>query len=138
MHVRDVMKHSFESIERQAAIRNAAAQMRDLDVGMLPVRENGAIVGSVTDRDITISATADGSDPNVTTVGDVMSDEVFTCSEEDDLAAAARIMETRQIRRLMVTNANGEFVGMLALADIAGRRETEGLTSEILNEVTQP
>lgn len=49
MQVRDVMTRNFTSIERQAAIRNAAdnaaEKMRELDIGMLPVDEDGEIIG---------------------------------------------------------------------------------------------
>lgn len=138
MQVSDIMSRRFQSIERDAPIRNAAQQMRDLDIGMLPVEEHGEIIGTVTDRDITIRATASGADPSATPVGDVMSNEIYTCIEEDDLQQAARIMEEHQIRRLMVQNDSGEFVGMLALADLARHHETERLSAEILEEISQP
>ncbi|MFN2309012.1 MAG: CBS domain-containing protein [Gammaproteobacteria bacterium] len=138
MQIRDIMTHSFMCIERHAAIRNAAELMRKLDVGMLPVKEDGEIIGAVTDRDITVRATAKGADPNTTTVGDIMSNEVYTCYEDNDVEQAARIMGDHQIHRLMVTNNIGEFVGMLAIADLARNPKTERLTAGILEEVTQP
>jgi CBS domain-containing protein len=138
MQVRELMKRNLESILRVASIRNAAEKMRALDVGMLPVQENGEVVGTVTDRDITIRATAAGADPNATSVGDVMSTAIFTCVEDDDLLQAARIMEEHQIRRLMVQDAGGHFVGMLSLADLARRRETENVSAEVLAEVSRP
>ncbi|MHB1214054.1 MAG: CBS domain-containing protein [Thiobacillus sp.] len=138
MQVREIMNSPVQSIARDESIHHAAQQMRDLDVGMLPVNENGEIVGTVTDRDITIRATAAGADPDTTPVGDVMSNEIFTCSEEADLDQAARIMEAYQVRRLMVQDSSGDFVGMLALADLARHRETAGLSAEILAGVSQP
>lgn len=138
MQVRDIMTHSIKSIARNAAIREAARQMRDLDVGMLPVEDQGEIVGTVTDRDITIRATAAGADPDDTAVSDVMSNEIFVCTEDDDLEQASRTMEEHQIRRLMVQNSNGDFTGMLALADLARHRETADLGAGILEEVSQP
>lgn len=137
MQVRDVMTRNFTSIERQAAIRNAAEKMRELDIGMLPVDEDGEIIGAVTDRDITVRATAQGADPNTTTVGEIMSNEVYACYEDNDLEEAARIMAEHQIHRVMVTNDSGEFVGMLALADLARNPETERLTAAVLEEVSQ-
>lgn len=138
MQVRDIMKRRFESIALQAPIRNAAQRMRDLDIGMLPVDQNGEIVGALTDRDITVRATAMGADPNRTLVSEVMSTEVLTCVEEDDLQQAARIMEEYQVRRLMVQDDTGAFVGILSLADMARHQETEQLSSRILEEVSQP
>jgi CBS domain-containing protein len=137
MQVRDVMTHNFTSIGRQAAIRNAAEKMRELDVGMLPVDEGGEIIGAVTDRDITVRATAQGADPYTTTVGDIMSNEVYACYEDNDLEDAARIIADNQVHRVMFTNDSGEFIGMLALADLARIPETERLTAAILEEVSQ-
>jgi predicted transcriptional regulator len=138
MQVRDVMSRSFQSIARNEAIRQAARQMRDLDIGMLPVEDNGEIVGTLTDRDITIRATASGADPDTTAVQDVMSNEIFTCTEDDDLQQASRIMARQQIRRLMVQNDHGEFVGILALADLARHHEAESLRAGILEGISRP
>lgn len=138
MHVSDIMSRNFKSIAKNASIRNAAMQMREMDVGMLPVEKDGDIIGTVTDRDITIRATAQGCDPDKTPVSEVMSNEIYTCIEDDDLQQAAKIMERHQIRRLMVQDDNGKFVGMLALADLARHDETEALSAEILEEVSQP
>lgn len=137
MQVRDVMTHNLTSIGRQAAIREAAERMRELDVGMLPVKDDGEIVGTVTDRDITVRATAKGADPNTTTVGEIMSNEVYACYEDNDVEEAARIMADHQLHRLMVTNASGEFIGMLALADLARNPASEPLTAGILEEISQ-
>jgi len=138
MQVREIMSHDLQSIAGNASIRSAAERMRDLDIGMLPVQDHGEIIGTVTDRDITIRATATGSDPDVTTVDKVMSGQIHTCSEDDDLKQAARIMEEHQIRRLMVQDSSGHFVGMLSLADLARNHGTEDLGAEILAEVSLP
>lgn len=138
MQVRDIMNHAFVSIARNAAIRLAAKRMRDLDLGMLPVEENGEVVGTVTDRDITVRGTAVGADPDSVSVGEVMSSKIYTCVEDDELHDAARIMEEYQVRRLMVQDNDGLFVGMLTLADVARHRGTEEFRAEILKEITQP
>lgn len=138
MQVSEIMSRSFDNIGAEAAIRSAAERMRDLDVGMLPVEHNGEIVGTVTDRDLTVRAIASGADPNTTPVSNVMSTEVYTCRQEADLLDAARIMEEHQIRRLMVQDSSDNFVGMLTLADLARHREAEQLGVQILEELSQP
>jgi CBS domain-containing protein len=138
MQVREIMKRELRSIARDAMVRDAAMRMWEAGVGMLPVEDNQEIVGTVTDRDITIRATANGADPNTTPVSEVMSHTVFTCVEDDDLQQAARIMEENQVRRLMVENDKGEYVGMLAVADLARRREAGQLLNEVVQQVSQP
>lgn len=137
MQVRDVMSKRLECINRQDTIREAAVKMRDLDIGMLPVEEERDIIGTITDRDITIRAIANGADPNSVKVGEVMSNEIYACTDEDDLVKAAGIMEDHQIHRLMVTDQDGDFIGMLALADIARNPRSESLTAAILEEVSR-
>lgn len=138
MQVSEIMTRRFENIDAGAAIRSAAQRMRDLDIGMLPVEQDGEIVGTVTDRDITVRGIAGGADPDATPVGNVMSTQVYACLQEDDLEQAAHIMEEHQIRRLMVQDSDGHFVGMLALADLARHRGAEQLGAQILEEVSQP
>lgn len=138
MQIRDIMKHRIKTIAPDSDIQSAAHIMRDQDIGMLPVSLDGDIIGTLTDRDITIRATANGSDPNRTLVRDIMSNEVFTCLEDDDLRDAARIMEEYQVRRIIVQNQSGAFVGILSLADLAHHQQTEKLGTRVLGEVTQP
>ena len=112
--------------------------MRDYDLGMLPVEQDGDIVGTITDRDITIRATAAGMDPNTTLVREVMSTEVFSCVEDDDLAVATRTMRTYGIRRLMIQDNDERFVGMLTVADVIQDRRTRTLGGDILHDILRP
>ncbi|MCW8874964.1 MAG: CBS domain-containing protein [Gammaproteobacteria bacterium] len=137
MKVRDIMTRQLESIAHDSTIRDTAQKMRDQDVGMLPVEQNGEIIGAVTDRDITIRATSTGADPNKTKVDDAMSTEVLSCIEDDDLQQAADIMEKHQIRRLMVQDNSGDFTGIISLADLALHHK-EKLEVEVLEQVSQP
>ncbi len=137
MKVRDIMTRPLESIPQNSTIRDAAKKMLDHDVGMLPVEQDGEIVGAVTDRDITIRATSSGADPKKTKVDKAMSTEVLSCIEDDDLQQAAEIMEKHQIRRLMVQNNRGDFTGIISLADLALHHKDK-LEVEVLEQVSQP
>ena len=97
----------------------AAALMRDGDFGLLPVGENDRLIGTVTDRDITIRAVAEGRDPATTTVREVMSDGVHYCFDDQSLEEAADLMSEAQIRRLPIVNRDKRLVGIVALADLA-------------------
>jgi hypothetical protein len=68
----------------------------------------------LTDRDITIRATAAGKDPNQTRVEEVMTPDVVYCFEDDDARDAALKMEEHQLRRLIVLNRDKRLVGILA------------------------
>jgi CBS domain-containing protein len=44
---------------------------------------------------------------------------VCTCSPDDSLSSAERLMTERRVRRLPVVNAFGEIVGVITLGDLA-------------------
>ena len=55
--------------------------MKNLDVGPLLVCEGDYLVGMITDRDITVRATAEGLPPRLGQVRDVMTPDIVYCSK---------------------------------------------------------
>ena len=135
MKVREVMHKGATFVAAETRVDVIARQMRDADVGALPVKADGHLVGIVTDRDITCRALADSRDPQTMTANDVMTTRVVCCAPDDDLAEAIKIMENKQIRRLPVVEADQKLVGMLSLGDIS-HKVGAGLSGEILRAVS--
>jgi CBS domain-containing protein len=139
MQLKDVMTPNPECIRPDATLQEAACKMRDLDVGPLPVRgDDDRLAGMITDRDIAVRAVAEGKDPKTTPVREVMTEDVVFGFEDQDVADAARVMEQKQIRRLVVLNRDKRLVGIVSLGDLAvetGARPTAG---EVLREVSEP
>jgi predicted transcriptional regulator len=52
------------------------------------------------------------------TVGDLMSTKVHTCSASTSLPQAARLLNDRRIQRLFVVDAQGLTVGVLTRGDV--------------------
>jgi CBS domain-containing protein len=119
MKLKDIMSTEVEIVPPDASIQQAAAKMRSLDVGALPVCDGRRLVGMITDRDITIRATAEGRDPKTTVVRDCLSSEPVYRFEGQDLEDAQTLMEQKQIRRLPVMSRDKELIGIVALADLA-------------------
>src|SRR5450432_825682 len=119
MKIKDVMTRGVEVVRPDATLQEAAAKMKSLDVGPVPVCENDRVLGIITDRDIVVRAVAEGRDARTTRVEDVMTREVFSCGEEDDVKDAAKTMKQRQIRRLVVLTADKRLAGIVSLGDIA-------------------
>ncbi len=134
MLVREMMTPHVEVIHPDATLREAAEKMKSLDVGPIPVCDGERLQGMLTDRDITVRASAEGRDPNTTRVRDVMTPDVVYCFEDQDVQEAARMMEDRQIRRLVVLNRDKRMVGIIALGDLAVQTDDEELGSEELSE----
>ncbi len=58
MKVKEAMHKGTTCVEQSTPVIDIAKQMRDDDVGAIPVRADGRLVGIVTDRDITCRAVA--------------------------------------------------------------------------------
>jgi CBS domain-containing protein len=135
-NIRDVMSRDVQLANPDQTLREAAALMKKIDSGVLPVAENDKLVGVITDRDIAIRGTAKGKGPN-TKVRDVMSYEVKYCFEDEAVAHVAENMAELQIRRLPVMNRDKRLVGVVSLGNLA----TEGAlvkSAKALHGISQP
>lgn len=127
MKVSELMSSHVEVIAPDNNIRQASRWMRDHKIGSLPVVSNGKLVGIITDRDISCFAVAMGRDPSSTLIQSVMTTDVATCYDDDDIKDAAQLMEQRHIRRLAVMDHDDKVIGLLSVDDLArGSHELAG------------
>ncbi len=117
--VKENMSSDVVSVGPETCVNDLAKLMRDGDVGCVPIKENGKVIGIITDRDITCRATASGRDPATTTAKTIMTGDVSCCFEDDLLAEAAGIMAEKRVRRLPVLNRDEDLVGLLTADDLA-------------------
>jgi CBS domain-containing protein len=130
------MTRNVETIAADDDLEQAARRMRDRQVGALPVWDGRRVVGILTDRDITVRATADGRSPRQVKVRAVMTPVPVCCYEDQDLRAAARLMEENQIRRVPILGRDGRLVGILSLADLAVRQQDPLLPAAVLHHIS--
>jgi CBS domain-containing protein len=138
MQVREVMTRGVTCVGPYNTLQEAAATMWAHDVGPLPVCDDGRLVGMLTDRDITVRATAEGEDPTAVRVRDVMTPEVVYCFEDQDVREAARLMKDRQVRRLVVLDCDKRLVGIVSLDDLAAKAGDPQLAGETLGRISEP
>lgn len=119
MQVKEVMTHNPEVVRPEALLQEVAEKMSTLDVGILPVCDGDQLISLLTDRDVTVRATAAGCDPTLIQVCDVMTTHLVYCFEDQDIAEAAELMEEQQVRRLPVLNHHHRLVGIVSLDDLA-------------------
>ncbi len=123
------MTRVVETTTPWTTLQAAALKMRETGVGMLPVVEEGRPIGVVTDRDITVRATANGMDPRTGHVADVMTRAVHSCRDDETLAEAVHRMEERTVRRLVVLDRDEKMVGVLTLDDLSALPAEERVVS---------
>jgi CBS domain-containing protein len=122
MHIGQICTTETIYCERDETVQGAALLMRRNHVGDLVVidKPDGerVPVGILTDRDIVVSVIALGLDPASLLVGDIMSDDLLTCSEADDVYETIERMRLRAIRRVPVVNAAGGLTGVVSVDDL--------------------
>lgn len=118
MNVETVMHAGIETVAADTKICEIARLMRDKDIGCVAVGDTNGVAGIVTDRDIVVRSCADQACGD-RMAADIMSAPVVHCSPHQDVWDAARLMESRQVRRLPVIDMDGQVVGILSLGDLA-------------------
>jgi CBS domain-containing protein len=134
MKVQELMTTTVESIAPTKSLKQAARKMKELDVGYLPIVEDGQLLGTITDRDITCFAVAIGRNADGTEVQKCMTKDVATCFEDQDITEAAHLMEERHIRRLPILHRDNTLAGILTVDDLA--RGSHDLAGAVLEAAT--
>jgi CBS domain-containing protein len=138
MKLSDIMTRNVEVIHPDAILQEAAIKMKELNIGSIPVCDGDRLQGMLTDRDITIRATAEGRDPKTLPVREVMTPKVYYCFEDQDVEEAARLMSNHQVRRLPIINREKRLVGIVSLGDLSVEIDNDRLTGNTLEEISTP
>lgn len=140
MQVKDVMTQDPTCCTADTSLEEVAQMMVDCDCGCIPVvdsEDSMRPIGTVTDRDITIRAVAEGMNPLEMTAADIMSSPVITVSPETSIEECSRLMGDNQVRRVVVVDERGQCCGMVAQANLALDASRQ-VTAEVVEKVSQP
>jgi CBS domain-containing protein len=131
----DVMNLDVACCCREDFVPAIAVMMRDRDIGFVPVcDEGGAIVGTLTDRDLTIRVVAAGKPPAATRAMDILTPELVYCAVDDPLTVAEDLMTEYKKSRIVCADNACRPRGVISLADIA-RVEAPAIVSRILRDL---
>jgi len=108
------------------------------DCGILPVVDDGELVGVVTDRDMYIALATPNARASHLRVGAVATKTVATCAPEDDVQAALAAMKQARVRRLPVVGFGGTVLGILSMNDVLlAAAANKGVRSEEVVDTLQ-
>lgn len=109
-----------------ANVRQAAIRMAERRIGAVLVMEGKTLKGIFTERDLTVRVVASGRNPDVTSLGEVMTANPDTLPPDAPAMAALHLMETRNYRHLPVVRA-GQVIGVVSVRDLfsVSRRQLE-------------
>lgn len=125
MKINEIMTPECRSLHQDESIAAAAQIMSEDDIGVVPVTNTEKIVGMLTDRDIVIRGIAEGRNAAQTRAGELMSDKVYYCYDDEECEKVAANMGELQVRRMPVVNRDKQLVGMVSLGDFAARGAKE-------------
>ena len=117
MNVRDLMTTHPTSASSAESLASAAVKMWNEDCGILPVVDDGAVEGVITDRDIAMALAMRATSASQVLVGEVINGSVHACQPKDAITDALGTMREHRVRRLLVLDG-GELVGLLSLNDV--------------------
>jgi CBS domain-containing protein len=143
MLVKEIMTMAPVVVTPTDNIMFAAQQMRDAEVGLLPIVESQLhkrLVGVITDRDLTVRCTAAGASLACLVEDYMTPPPIETVYPESPIISAIDIMERRQLRRLVVVDIDETVLGMITQADIARHLAASdpGAVAELVATVSQP
>ena len=134
MKVKDCMCGEVCCVKPETKINEIAKLMEKNHIGCVPVCNNqNDLVGVITDRDITLRCIACDKDVKNTTASDIMTCNVCTCDENDNIEQAEQKMAENQIRRIPVVD-NNKVIGILTLGDLAHYDQEIG-ESQVCNTI---
>ena len=119
MKVKDIMTVGSRTCTPDTTLAAAATLMWEGDCGVLPVLDDGELVGIVTDRDMFIALGTRNARAAHVRVGAVATHAVSTCGPDDEVASALATMKQARVRRLPVVDAGGKLLGIISINDIA-------------------
>lgn len=118
-----LLQHLFRGREEVVTVspddplRQAAALMKERNVGAVVVTENGKLAGMLTDRDIALAAMLSDVSGE-TPVKDVMNKEVRSIWADEGVFNACQSFSGFKVRRLPVVDRDDKLVGIVSVDDL--------------------
>lgn len=143
MLARDIMTPVPAVVTPDATVGEAAAIMRDRDVGFLPVvdsLDSMHLEGVITDRDLAVRCLASHGSPDDLVGSCMTASRLDTVLPDTDVHYVVGIMERDQVRRVPVVDVDGRVVGVLAQGDLArvlGPDEPAAI-EELIHRISMP
>ena len=105
------------SIGPDATVYEALELLADKNVGAIVVVEDGRVCGIVSERDYARKIRLLERDSRKTRVGEIMTSEVWTITEDQSVAECMGSMTEHHIRHLPVVEAD-RLVGIITIGDV--------------------
>lgn len=140
MQVREIMTENPACCTPDSNLQEVARMMVVNDCGCIPVVESQSgkkPIGTITDRDITIRTVAANQNPLEMKASDIMTTDIATVMPQMSVEECFNVMEDREIRRVLVVDANGGCCGIVAQADAVQHGTNPIRTTKLVREISE-
>jgi CBS domain-containing protein len=151
--VQGVMSSTVVAVREDADFKEMVTVMRSRRISAFPVIDaSGRVIGVVSEADLIAKEAApalpqgairlawrlkDRSRADGTTAAEVMTKPAVTISEDAPVAEAARLMQSRKVKRLPVVDGNGRLRGIVTRTDVLSvfERPDQEIWDEVVKDV---
>lgn len=117
LKLKDSSHHQVHTIGPDEMVLDALKLMAQVNIGALPVLENGEVVGVVSERDYARKVVLKGRSSIGTPVRTIMSSPVISVDSQHSIETCMGIMTDRHLRHLPVVD-DGQLLGLLSIGDL--------------------
>jgi len=117
MTASDLMTRKFETVKVDARLEDVARKLEASGLKLLPVCQDGRLVGVITHTDLAKRS------PQALRVSDVIAPDLLFCFVNTEAAEAANLMRESRVSFLPVLDHDKSVVGVLALEDILSKEK---------------
>ena len=127
MLVKNWMSKEIVTVDADDSMQNAIYILQEQNIKMLPVMDDGNLVGIITDRDLKKASPSDATTLDMhellfliskIKVRDLMKKPVYTARPDDTVEEAASLLLEKKISGLPVLDENNRLVGIITQSDI--------------------
>lgn len=112
-----IMTEGVIAIESDASVQEAAQRMREEGIRSLVVVNNDEAIGILVGRDVVYKVVSEGRDPTAVSVDEVMTEDIVTAGEHDEVDEIARAMIEHDISRVPILRGD-QLVGIVTQSNI--------------------
>lgn len=134
LKLKDLDHQNVHTIAPQQMVLDALKLMAEVNIGALPVLENGRVVGVVSERDYARKVVLKGRSSIGTPVSAIMSSPVITVTSQQSIESCMGIMTEKHLRHLPVVD-DGKLLGLLSIGDLV--KEAIAEQADLIQQLEQ-
>ena len=117
--VESFMTRNIVTLSETASIREAVNLMAERSISCIVIADsNNKPEGIITERDLVKKVLYENMNPDEATINSIMSAPVVSISKDTDILEAMMTMQKNKFRRVIVTDTNGDLIGLVTQTDL--------------------